>query len=264
MLGNINDTIYHKNTKLKHLYETVSLMARLSKEKQQEVREKIIIAALDLFTEQGFANTTMKQIAKQAGIGDATIYKYFANKDKLIYAYYGLIAEKTVQQFFEEEELDGYTLQEKLQLLIDIYLNNFLANREFVSDSLKMIMQSPSILFKDVSPVREEFIGLIHDLLMEAEQNGEISHSPFTGATAKLINEYMLAVLLYWVNDDSDEFSNTTQMVDMSLALVIEVLQSGIVSKATDLIGFFLKAHLFRFMGSGFLNKIITSKSFGM
>jgi AcrR family transcriptional regulator len=239
-------------------------MARLSKEKQQEIREKIIMIALDLFTEQGFANTTMKQIAKQAGIGDATIYKYFPNKDKIIYAYYGLMAENTVQQFFQEDELDSYSLQEKLQLLIDLYLNNFLANREFVSDSLKMIMQSPSILFKDVSPIREEFIGLINDLLLEAEQSGEISPSPFTGATAKIANEYMLAVLLYWVNDDSEEFSNTTQMVDMSLSLGLEILKSGIVSKATDLIGFFLKAHLFRFMGSGFLNKIITTKSFGM
>lgn len=239
-------------------------MARLSKEKQQEIREKIIMTALGLFTEKGFANTTMKEIAKQAGIGDATIYKYFANKDKLIYAYYGLMAENTVQQFFKEDERDSYTLQEKLQLLIDLYLNNFLAHREFVNDSLKMIMQSPSILFKDVSPIREEFIGLINDLLLEAEQKGEISQSPFTGATAKIANEYMLGVLLYWVKDDSDEFSNTTQMVDMSLSLGIEILKSGIVSKASDLIGFFLKAHLFRFMGSGFLNKIITTKSFGM
>lgn len=239
-------------------------MAKLSREKQREIREKIIMTALDLFDEKGFTNTTMKQIAKQAGIGDATIYKYFPNKDKLIYAYYGLIAEKSVQQFFQEEELDNYSLQEKLQLLIDLYLDNFLANREFVRDSLKMIMQSPSILFKDVSPIREEFVDLINNLLLEAGQSGEISHSPFTGATAKLVNEYMLAVLLYWVNDDSDEFSNTTQMVDMSLSLGIEVLKSGIVSKATDLIGFFLKAHLFRFMGSGFLNKIITSKSFGI
>jgi AcrR family transcriptional regulator len=239
-------------------------MARLSKEKQQETRENIIMTALDLFTEKGFTNTTMKEIAKQAGIGDATIYKYFANKDKLIYAYYGLMAKNTVQQYFEEDERDSYTLQEKLQLLIDLYLNNFLAHREFVNDSLKMIMQSPSILFKDVSPIREEFIGLINDLLLEAEKNGEISKSPFTGATAKIANEYMLGVLLYWVKDDSDEFSNTTQMVDISLSLGIEILKSGIISKASDLIGFFLKAHLFRFMGSGFLNKIITSKSFGM
>ncbi|NQZ81346.1 MAG: TetR family transcriptional regulator [Colwellia sp.] len=239
-------------------------MAKISKKKQEEIRQKIILTAVDMFSEKGFDATTMKQIAREVGIGDATIYKYFPNKDKLIYAYYALVADNTVQQFINEKELDDYSLQEKLQLLIDIYLNNFLPNREFVTDSIKMIMQSPSILFKDVTPVREEFVDVIHNLLTEAEQSGEISSSPFTGATAKLTNEYMLAVLLYWVNDDSDEFSNTTQMVDMSLALGIEILKSGIVSKATDLAGFFIKAHLFKFMGSGFLNKLLINKAFSL
>ena len=239
-------------------------MAKISKKKQEEIRQKIILTAVDMFSEKGFDATTMKQIAREVGIGDATIYKYFPNKDKLIYAYYALVADSTVQQFINEKELDDYSLQEKLQLLIDIYLNNFLPNREFVTDSIKMIMQSPSILFKAVTPVREEFVDVIHNLLTEAEQSGEISSSPFTGATAKLTNEYMLAVLLYWVNDDSDEFSNTTQMVDMSLALGIEILKSGIVSKATDLVGFFVKAHLFKFMGSGFLNKLLINKTFSL
>ncbi|MFT6735851.1 MAG: hypothetical protein ACJAS9_004065, partial [Polaribacter sp.] len=57
-------------------------------------------------------------------------------------------------------------------------------------------------------------------------------------------------------------FSNTTQLVDMSLSLAIEILKTGIVSKMTDLVSFFFKAHLFKFMGSGFLNKMILAKSF--
>ncbi len=238
-------------------------MARLSKQQQAEIRLKIINTAVELFSENGFEATGMKQIAREAGIGDATIYKYFANKDKLIYGYYGLMATETAQQFLAEDDLCEYSLQEKLQLLIDIYLNNFLPNREFVCDSINMIMQSPSILFKDVAPVREEFVDLIRNLLNDAEQAGEIAKSPFTDATAKLANDYLLAVLLYWVNDDSEEFSNTTQMIDMSLDLGVEILKSGIVSKATDLVSFFIKAHLFRFMGSGFLNKLIMKKSLG-
>jgi len=239
-------------------------MARLSKQQQAETRLKIINTAVALFSDNGFEVTTMKQIARAAGIGDATIYKYFPNKDKLIYGYYGLIATETAKQFLAEDDLADYSLQEKLQLLIDLYLNNFLSNREFVCDSINMIMKSPSILFKDVAPVREEFVELIKNLLIEAEQAGEIAQSPFTDATAKLANDYLLAVLLYWVNDDSEEFSNTTQMVDMSLSLGVEILKSGIVSKATELISFFIKAHLFRFMGSGFLNKLVMSKSFGL
>lgn len=236
-------------------------MAKVSRQKQEETRRNIISTSVELFSAKGFEKTTMKQIARAAGIGDATIYKYFSSKDKLIFGYYGLKAQESVEEFLAEEDLDDYSLQEKLQLLIDVYLTNLLGDREFVNDSLNMIMRSPSILFKEVTPVREEFIGVIHDLLIEAENSGEIAKSPFTAITARLANEYILAVLLYWIKDDTDEFSNTTQMVDMSLSLAVEILKSGIIGKATDLASFFLKAHLFRFMGSGFLNKLVGSKS---
>lgn len=237
-------------------------MARLSKKKQEEIRRSIIEAAVEMFSEKGFEATTMKQIAREVGIGDATIYKYFSSKDKLLFGFYGYRAEQVVEAFLQEPELETFSLQEKLQLLIDIYLESLLPDREFVAESLKMIMQSPSVLFEDVTPVRKEFVGVIQDMLTEAEQSGEIEKSPFTAYTAKLTNDFILAILLYWIKDDSDEFSNTTQLVDMSLSLGIEILKTGIISKMTDLLGFFVKAHLFKFMGSGFLNKMILAKSF--
>jgi TetR/AcrR family transcriptional regulator of autoinduction and epiphytic fitness len=237
-------------------------MARVSKKKQEEIRRSIINTAVELFSEKGFESTTMKQIARAVGIGDATIYKYFSSKDKIIFGFYGLRAEQAVEAFSQEPDLESYSLQEKLQLLIDVYLENLLPDREFVAESLQMIMQSPSVLFEDVTPVRKEFVGLIQELLTEAEKSGEIEKSPFTEYTAKLTNDFILAILLYWIKDDSDEFSNTTQLVDMSLSLAVEILKTGIVSKVTDLVSFFLKAHLFKFMGSGFLNKMILAKSF--
>ncbi len=236
-------------------------MARVSKQKQEETRKTIITVAVDLFSEKGFESTTMKQIAREVGIGDATIYKYFSSKDKLIFAYYGLKAQETVEEFLKEDGLDEYTLQEKLQLLIDLYLGNLLADREFIESSLKMIMSSPSVLFEEVTPVRKEFVGVIHDLLIEAENTGEIAKSPFKASTAKFANDFILAVLLYWIKDDSDEFSNTTQIVDMTLSLSVEILKTGIVAKVADLVVFFIKAHLFKFMGSGFLNKIISARA---
>jgi len=57
-------------------------------------------------------------------------------------------------------------------------------------------MQSPSILFKDVAPLREEFVELIRNLLTEPEQAGGIAQSPFTDATAKLANDYLLALFI--------------------------------------------------------------------
>ncbi len=59
---------------------------RTTKAQQAKNHRLIIQTAVDLMTEHGFEGTTMKQIARAADIGDATIYKYFPTKEKLVTA----------------------------------------------------------------------------------------------------------------------------------------------------------------------------------
>lgn len=48
-------------------------------------RQEIIDVALQAFANNGFANTTIADIAKQAGVSEATIYEYFQNKEDLLF-----------------------------------------------------------------------------------------------------------------------------------------------------------------------------------
>lgn len=45
--------------------------------------ERIINAALNSFSKNGYHNTRMEQIAKNAGVGKGTLYEYFSNKEEL-------------------------------------------------------------------------------------------------------------------------------------------------------------------------------------
>jgi AcrR family transcriptional regulator len=47
-------------------------------------RNQILDAATKVFAEKGFHPTTIKDIARQAGIADGTIYNYFENKTALM------------------------------------------------------------------------------------------------------------------------------------------------------------------------------------
>jgi DNA-binding transcriptional regulator YbjK len=46
-------------------------------------RQEILESALELFSEKGFHNITMHDIAKKSEFAVGTIYKFFSNKEEL-------------------------------------------------------------------------------------------------------------------------------------------------------------------------------------
>lgn len=49
-----------------------------------KTKKKIIESAIKLISQNGYAATTTAQIAKEAGISEATLFKYFKNKETLL------------------------------------------------------------------------------------------------------------------------------------------------------------------------------------
>ena len=47
-------------------------------------REEVLAAAAELFTGQGYAATTTREVAEQAGIRQASIYHYFQSKEEIL------------------------------------------------------------------------------------------------------------------------------------------------------------------------------------
>src|ERR1700716_3960817 len=49
-----------------------------------DIRERLFCAALDLFAQKGFAETTVEDITEAADVGKGTFFNYFPSKDHIL------------------------------------------------------------------------------------------------------------------------------------------------------------------------------------
>lgn len=92
----------------------------------------MLSAARHLFTDYGFEKTTMQKVADEAGVGVATVFRYFPKKELLIIEVVKEVIEKMVPRFekITESPQSGY---EKMDAILDAYIDYiFSANREAI------------------------------------------------------------------------------------------------------------------------------------
>ncbi|MEO7106685.1 MAG: TetR family transcriptional regulator [Rhodoferax sp.] len=229
---------------------------RTTKAQQAKNHRHIIQTAVDLMTQHGFEGTTMKQIARAADIGDATIYKYFPTKEKLVTAYFEQAIADALAQADTTPGLTEFSLHERMQLLIDSLLEVLLADREFVGLARGLIERAPMLLLGEQLPGKPQLKQAFMQMLEQAEASQEILPCGFKPSLAGLMADYVYGVMAYWLRDESEQFANTTQMVDLSLGVLVLALRSGLVDKLLDLGGFLVRSQMARLMhdGSGLLD----------
>ena len=91
-------------------------------------RDKILLAAQELFSERGYHETTVEEIAKLAGIAKGTVYIYFDSKEQL---FKEVIKSgfKELTRIVEEKIETTNNPIEKIRLIVETYFNYFDMNR---------------------------------------------------------------------------------------------------------------------------------------
>lgn len=217
---------------------------KISQQQKAENRRAIIRAAVELMTDKGVRATTMREVARRAGLGDATIYNYFPTKESIPFGYYEDHATACIEDLKALESFHTFTLQEQLQTLFDTSLSLFLPDREFVAATFGSIWLGGSRDWGRIKPAREEFLKAILDILGAAEEVGEIPEQVFREMIGQFFMDAYIAVVLYWLSDRSENFGNTTQIMDRGLDLACALLRAGIANKMFDMAIFLFKNHV--------------------
>jgi len=223
---------------------------KISKKKKEMVRKNILQSAIDLIAKQGYKKSTMSQIARKANVAEATIYNYFPTKEHLLFAYYHELQLATKEQILQTEEFHTFSLKEQIEFLIHTQLTLLAKDREFIQRIYEE-MHYHFYYHPGLQDGHDVFLGMIEEMLDIAVEAGEIEPLPFKKGVVHLLGDFVFGVMYYWLNDESEHFSDTTVMIDKSLDVIYAVLRSGLLAKTYNLFEFIIKKHILNHMESG-------------
>ncbi|MFZ5812471.1 MAG: TetR/AcrR family transcriptional regulator [Thermodesulfobacteriota bacterium] len=217
---------------------------KISEDRKRENRNQIIRSAVEAMTEKGVKGATMREIARAAGLGDATIYNYFPTKEAIVYAYYEDRLEEGIERLRTIPDFSAYDLREQLQTFFETLLEQFLPDREFVADTFGAVTFSLTSDYQYLRPLRSRFFHVVTDMFMAAVKAGEIPEQAFLELTCQCFWDYFIGLVHYWMRDRSEQFQNTTILIDKSLDLAIGFIRADLLNKAMEMASFLFRHHV--------------------
>jgi len=219
-------------------------MSKVSEKQRLEKRNRIIRSAVETISKKGLKGAAMSEIARKAGVGYAAVYSYFPAREAIVCAWYKEQLDLSVERLKTVAGFDEFSLQEQLQAFFETQLEGFLPDREFVNATLWTVTFSLPRDDPHLQAIRSGFDGIIADLLEAAVQVDEIPDQVFLGQIYSFFWLYNAGIVFYWLKDGSDQFQNTTVLLDKSLDLAVSFLRAGILNKVLDILTFLLKTHI--------------------
>lgn len=96
-------------------------MPRVSAAHEQEVRDRIVTAAVRVFSDKGFHSATIADVCRESGLSVGAIYTYFSSKDALFRQSCDLIAARGLDEL-AERLVDATTTAERMTIAIGLYI----------------------------------------------------------------------------------------------------------------------------------------------
>jgi len=139
-------------------------------EKQIQIME----AAEELFAEKGFDGTSVRDVAKEAGVNLAMISYYFGSKEKLmesLFKYRGAFIKMQLESMIENKELSSL---EKVYALIDNYIERIIKQQCFhkimAREQMVDLKGTTTRLIYELKRTNQE---LVKKLIQEGQKKGD-------------------------------------------------------------------------------------------
>lgn len=148
-----------------------------------EKQKKIIAAAIESFSEKGYAATSTNEIAKKAGVAEGTIFRHYKTKKELLLSITAPIMAKTIAPFVINDlnkvlEKDYERLEDFLLAMIRNRMDFIQKNAAIVKILLQEIPFHPELREQFIENIGKKVFSRFLELVQHYQAKGNIADIP--------------------------------------------------------------------------------------
>jgi len=192
--------------------------------KGEEKYNTILKAAKGVFAKEGFYNSKVSEIAKEARVADGTIYLYFKNKEDILISLF----EKELTRIIKlvKEELEKVSdPRDKLQKFCDIHLSMAEEDRTLAEVIQVELRQSNKFMREYKNKYFLAYLKIIADIIDEGKTSGIFKKDIKSDVVARMVFGSLDEISTYWVTTRRKRFN-----VHDAASTVGKILIEGMVS----------------------------------
>ncbi len=178
--------------------------------------QRILEAAVKVFAEQGFYQSTISQIAREAGVADGTIYLYFKNKDDILVQFFSYKT-KLVFDRFREEVDKADNCFEKLRNLVRRHLEEFQNDRNMAVLYQAETHQNSRLVEEQIKEMSKLYLDIVSEIVEQGQEEGRIRKDVYVSLVKRFILGGVDEVINTWLHSGGkyDLVSMADPLVDL-------------------------------------------------
>ncbi|MGD2016297.1 MAG: TetR/AcrR family transcriptional regulator [Desulfobacterales bacterium] len=183
--------------------EALSREVKINKKNKNNKYHLILEAAVKVFARQGFYQSTVAQIAREAGVADGTIYLYFKNKDDILVNFFQYKTKQVFERFRVEVNRAENSL-DKLHNLIRRHLAEFQRDRDMAILYQVGTHQIDRLAEDQIREMSKMYQDLISEIVEAGQQEGRIRKDLYVGLVKRFILGGVDEVINTWLHSERE------------------------------------------------------------
>jgi len=189
---------------------------KINRKEKNNKYHLILEAAVKVFARQGFYQSTVAQIAREAGVADGTIYLYFKNKDDILVQFFSYRTKQVFERFRAEVNKSDNSL-DKLRNLIRRHLTEFQRDRDMAVVYQVETHQNSRLAEDQIREMSQMYQDLVSEIVETGQQEDSIRKDLYVGLVKRFILGAVDEVINTWLHSDKnyDLVSMADPLVDL-------------------------------------------------